>query len=110
MQRKFFVTVETESESVMDEVVEELKNAVAELNDADDASVRISDARRYHGKVKIWFDDKKYGFIIPDNHNKDLFVHLSGLDGLEALQPDQKVEYSLTRGKKGLQAVQVRTV
>jgi len=121
MRRKFYVTVETESESAMGEVIEELKNTIAELDNADDANVVLRDARFngenqddnkiYHGKVKVWFDDKKYGFIIPDNNKKDLFVHLSGLtDGLETLQPDQEVEYSVTKGKKGLQAVLVRTV
>jgi CspA family cold shock protein len=47
------------------------------------------------GTVK-WFDGQKgYGFIQPDQGNKDVFVHISAVEqaGLRGLNEGQKVEY-----------------
>ncbi len=55
------------------------------------------------GKVK-WFDSKKgFGFIQPDNGDRDVFVHITALRslGLESLMENQAVLYDLVteRGK-----------
>jgi len=63
------------------------------------------------GKVK-WFDDKKgYGFITAED-GKDVFVHHSGIEseGSKSLNQGDKVEFDVTRGPKGLQAVKVKAV
>jgi CspA family cold shock protein len=55
------------------------------------------------GTVK-WFNPKKgYGFIIPDDGDKDLFVHHSDIetDGYASLNEGQKVEFEIGEGKKG---------
>ncbi len=55
------------------------------------------------GKVK-WFNATKgYGFIEPDDHSKDVFVHISavGSAGLATLKEGQKLEYEVVRGKDG---------
>ena len=47
------------------------------------------------GTVK-WFDCKKgYGFIVPDDGVKDVFVHITQLEkiGLRRLQDNQRVSY-----------------
>jgi CspA family cold shock protein len=47
------------------------------------------------GTVK-WFDSQKgYGFIQPDQGNKDVFIHISAVEqaGLRGLNEGQKVEY-----------------
>lgn len=62
------------------------------------------------GTVK-WFDEKKgYGFITPDEGDKDLFVHFSKItgDGFKTLHEGQKVEYDPEEGKKGPEASNVR--
>jgi CspA family cold shock protein len=62
------------------------------------------------GKVK-WFNNAKgYGFIVSsDNENQDLFAHYSAIqsDGYRSLRAGQEVDFELTDGPKGLQAVNI---
>lgn len=60
------------------------------------------------GTVK-WFNNQKgYGFISDESEN-DVFVHYSGLnmEGFKSLEEGQEVEYDVTEGAKGPQAVNV---
>ena len=62
------------------------------------------------GTVK-WFNEKKgFGFIVPDDGGKDLFVHHTNIttEGYRTLQDGQKVEYEAAEGQKGPEATQVR--
>ncbi|EIE53137.1 cold-shock protein [Salipiger aestuarii] len=55
------------------------------------------------GTVK-WFNTTKgYGFIAPENGNKDIFVHISAVErsGLTGLQDNQKVSFELQSGRDG---------
>jgi len=62
------------------------------------------------GKVK-WFNNQKgYGFIIPDDGGKELFVHFKDVIGDRSLNDDHVVEFEIIEGKKGLQAANVRIV
>jgi CspA family cold shock protein len=63
------------------------------------------------GTVK-WFNDAKgYGFISREGSD-DVFVHHTAIqmDGFKTLNEEQKVEFSVEQGDKGLQAVDVRPV
>lgn len=63
------------------------------------------------GTVK-WFNNSKgYGFI-SDSEGNDVFVHYSGvsMDGFKSLQEGAEVEYEVTEGAKGPQAVNVTVV
>ncbi|MCH1547509.1 MAG: cold shock domain-containing protein [Flavobacteriaceae bacterium] len=60
------------------------------------------------GTVKFFNDTKGFGFIIEDDTNKEHFVHISGL--IDEIREGDAVEFDLTEGKKGLNAVNVKVV
>jgi CspA family cold shock protein len=65
-------------------------------------------SERYVGTVK-WFNATKgYGFIGRDG-GEDVFVHFTAIqsDGYRKLEAEQKVEFSVEDGPKGLQAANV---
>ena len=64
------------------------------------------------GKVK-WFDESKgYGFIVPNEGGKEVFVHYSSIqgNGFKTLKEGDLVSYELTEGPKGPQATKVTKV
>lgn len=61
------------------------------------------------GTVKWFSEERGYGFIVPDEGGKDLFVHRSNIDtSSQSLQDEQRVEFELGQGRKGAEATQVR--
>ena len=68
-------------------------------------------SERINGTVK-WFNGTKgYGFLARDGGD-DVFVHFSAIqsDGFRTLQEGQKVEFSIEKGPKGLQAANVTPI
>ena len=59
------------------------------------------------GVVKFFNESKGFGFIVDDESKKDIFVHITGLDGLIIRENDQ-VSYEIVDGKKGLNAVNLK--
>lgn len=56
------------------------------------------------GTVKWFNPDKGFGFIVPDDGGKDVFVHVTAVEqaGFKTLDEGQKVDYDLqeNRGKE----------
>ena len=64
------------------------------------------------GKVK-WFNSQKgYGFIIPDEGGKDVFVHISAVEraGLKGLNEGQAVEFDLQENRGRMAAVDLKVL
>ena len=60
------------------------------------------------GTVKFFNSQKGFGFIIPDDGGKELFVHVSNIIGdFQSLNEGQKVEYLEGQGRKGPEATEV---
>jgi CspA family cold shock protein len=61
------------------------------------------------GTVKWFSDEKGYGFISPDEGDKDIFVHHTSIagNGFKTLEEGARVTYEASQGKKGLQAENV---
>ena len=64
------------------------------------------------GTVKWFSDEKGFGFITPDDGQKDLFVHYTGIesDGYKSLPEGSKVTYDAEAGDKGPKAVNVQSI
>lgn len=65
-------------------------------------------AEKVNGTVK-WFNNTKgYGFLAQEN-GADVFVHHSAIqgEGYHTLEEGQRVEFTIEKGPKGLQAANV---
>jgi CspA family cold shock protein len=63
----------------------------------------VREMARVTGTVK-WFNDAKgFGFITPENGEKDCFVHHSAIrmDGFRSLSEGERVEFDIVQGAKG---------
>ncbi len=68
-------------------------------------------AERKQGTVK-WFNSSKgFGFISQEG-GEDVFVHYQSIvgEGYKSLTENQKVEFAVTQGPKGLQAAEVKVI
>ncbi len=60
------------------------------------------------GTVKFFNNNKGFGFIVPDEGDKDLFVHKNNIT--EEITEGDKVSYEIEESEKGLNAVDVKLI
>jgi len=58
------------------------------------------------GTVKFFNESKGFGFIVDNSSKEEIFVHASGL--IDNIREGDVVTYSTARGKKGMNAVDVK--
>jgi CspA family cold shock protein len=58
------------------------------------------------GTVKFFNESKGFGFIVPSNGGKEVFVHVTGL--IDQVRENDEVSYEVEEGKKGPSAVKVK--
>ncbi len=62
------------------------------------------------GVVK-WYDTARgFGFIVPSDGGKDVFVHVTALHraGIEELQPGQSVRLQVAQGRRGRKTISIQ--
>jgi cold shock protein len=65
---------------------------------------------RQTGTVKFFNQTKGFGFITPDQGDKDVFVHLSAVEdsGLDSLSEGQRISFETEPDRKGPKAVKLQ--
>ncbi len=87
------------------------KQGSAEGTDGQAHDEAMTSAERRSGVV-IWFNERGYGFIRPEDGTKDLFVHYSGIagDGHKMLYAGDRVEFDVVEGDRGPKAINLIVV
>ena len=60
------------------------------------------------GIVKFFNNSKGFGFIKSSESGEDIFVHSLGL--IDEIRENDKVEFEVEQGQKGLNAVNVKVI
>jgi cold shock protein len=58
------------------------------------------------GKVKFFNQQKGFGFILDDETQKDVFVHVTGL--IDKIKDDDDVTFEIVEDRRGPKAINVR--
>ena len=61
------------------------------------------------GKVKMFNSDRGFGFIAGDD-DREVYVHISSIEGEQALSVGDEVEYDVEQGDRGPRAKNVKKV
>jgi CspA family cold shock protein len=60
---------------------------------------------KFQGTVKFFNSEKGFGFIKSDTSKEEVFVHATGI--IDEIKENDKVEFELQQGRKGMNAVNV---
>lgn len=84
--------------------------APASVRQRDDRADGSDGQLEIEGSVKWYNSEKGFGFISPDNGDKDVFVHATtlGRSGLSSLEEGQRVVFQSAQGKKGMEIRSIR--
>ncbi|QDO94843.1 cold shock domain-containing protein [Formosa sediminum] len=85
----------------------EAEDIVLGVPKKDDSDIEEVDPIR-KGKVSFFDSSKGFGFIIDAENSEKYFCHVSGL--LDTIVENDKVQFELERGMKGMNAVRVKKI
>jgi len=60
------------------------------------------------GYIIHFNEEKGYGFIDSDEHEENIFVHISDVTNADTLEQGQEVTFQIEKTKKGLSAISVK--
>lgn len=98
-----------------DWTLQDFQSPVVPLNRAAGARpgmIRSDDCKMATGTVK-WFNTTKgYGFIVPQDGGKDVFVHITAVQsaGLRGLNEGQKVTFDIAMERGKAAAINLKAV
>ncbi len=61
------------------------------------------------GIVKFFNETKGFGFVVDDASGQEIFLHVTGLNGVKVREND-RIEFETVEGRKGLNAVNVKRI
>ncbi|MCO6501390.1 MAG: cold-shock protein [Vicingus serpentipes] len=61
-----------------------------------------------NGTVKFFNTSKGFGFITPEEGDRDVFVHVNGL--IDEINEGDQVSFDVEEGPKGLNATNVKVI
>ncbi len=61
------------------------------------------------GTVKFFNETKGFGFVVDDTSGQEIFLHVTGLNGAKVREND-RIEFDVVEGRKGLNAVNVKKI
>jgi len=59
-----------------------------------------------NGTVKFFNEAKGFGFVVDNSTKEEIFVHVTGL--IDNIREGDQVTFNTERGKKGMNAVDVK--
>ncbi|MBK9338058.1 MAG: cold shock domain-containing protein [Lewinellaceae bacterium] len=60
----------------------------------------------YTGTVKFFNESKGFGFVVDNSSQEEIFVHVTGL--IDNIREGDQVTFNTERGKKGMNAIDVK--
>ena len=90
-----------------DKIKVKADNIVLGIPKKDDSDIEEFDPIR-KGKVSFFDNSKGFGFIIDAEDSEKYFCHVSGL--LDEIQENDKVQFELEKGQRGMNAVRVKLI
>lgn len=96
-----------DEEAVADDEADDATDDAGDETDDGEEEVQ-ADPSRPSGRVKVFDEERNYGFLQPLEGGRDIFVHASEVEDGTALRPGDVVEYDLTKTDDGSQATSVR--
>ncbi len=62
--------------------------------------------KMYTGTIKFFNEAKGFGFVVDNSSKEEIFIHVTGL--IDNVREGDQVTFNIERGKKGMNAIDVK--